>query len=266
MHALIRSLASGQGLYIGKIFERAAKRYPNLQVTLDQPLPWASDGNTEFTSLELAELVDDLSARVWAAGVRPTERVAIYKSHNFDIALLACAVARIGAIPALLSPILDEDVAFILLGRLGNPWLLTDRSTLSERLGKFAVSEVTRGVLLTPGEDAAGATSLSSLGDVPRRDPVMLHPSQPSMITHSSGTTGLPKLAVHTHESGFHRLAPQQLAAWPIRGREKAALCMSFVHSRFYLGLSAWLSLGNSMIIVCCASLGSATTTLIRSL
>jgi acyl-coenzyme A synthetase/AMP-(fatty) acid ligase len=249
MHALIRSLASGRGLYIGRIFERAAERYPDLRVTLDQPLPWAPDGNTEFTSVELAELIDDLAARAWAAGVRPTERVAIYKSHNFDIALLACAVARIGAVPALLSPALDEDIAFILLGRLGSPWLLSDGSTLSKRLEKFAVSEVTRGVLLAPGEDAAGATSLSSLGDVPHRDPVMLHPSEHSMITHSSGTTGLPKLAVHTHESGFHRFVPQRLAAWPIRGREKAALCMTFVHSRFYLGLSTWLSLGNSLVI-----------------
>jgi long-chain acyl-CoA synthetase len=63
----------------------------------------------------MADVVAELSARLWAAGVRPSERVAVYKTDNLDIALLACAASRIGAVPALLSPTLDGDVAAELL-------------------------------------------------------------------------------------------------------------------------------------------------------
>lgn len=249
MHELIRLLTYGRGFYPGVIFEKAASKYPDLQVTLDQPLFLAPERGTEFTSTEIADLVDDTAARLWAAGVRPTERVAIYHKHSFDIALLACASARIGAVPALLAPPLDGDIAFTLLHRLSSPWLITDGDTLQRKLGEFAVSETTRGILLSSGEPAAGAIPLAGLDGAPRRDPVLLHPSQPSLITHSSGTTGLPKLAVQTPEAGFHRLSLQQAAAWAIRGRETAAMCITFAHSRFYQGLGMWLSLGNSLVI-----------------
>jgi len=249
MHSLVRRLFRGNGFYIGQIFEEAARRRPGLEITLDQPLLWAPELGTQCTVAGLAELVDDLSARLWAAGVRPTERVAIYKTNNFDIALIACAAARIGAVPALLSPALPSLTVSVLLERLEEPWLVTDGDTLDGPLGDTPVAASTRGVLLTEGAARDGATLLSRFADAPRRQPVMLHPRQPSLISHSSGTTGIPKLAVHCPEAGFHRLIPQQMVAWPVRGKEKAALCMTFVHSRFYQGLAMWLRLGNPLVI-----------------
>jgi long-chain acyl-CoA synthetase len=239
---------SGKGFYIGMIFESAARRSPDVEVTLDQPLLWAPERGTRFTVAELADIVDDLATRLWAAGVRPTERVAIYKTNNFDIALFACAVARIGAVPALLSPFLDGEVAVILLHRLEQPWLLTDCETRTLRLRDIPLPAV-RGILLTAGDAAPDATHLGLSTGAPRRDPVLLHPRQPSLISHSSGTTGIPKLAVHCPEAGFHRLVPQLAAAWPIRRREKVAMCITFVHSRFYQGLAMWLALGNPLVI-----------------
>ncbi|WP_406636454.1 class I adenylate-forming enzyme family protein [Amycolatopsis sp. WGS_07] len=249
MHSLIRRALRGNGFYIGKIFEEAARRDPGLEVTLDQPLRWAPDRGTEFTVAGLADLVDDLAARLWAAGVRPAERVALYKTNNFDIALFACAVARIGAVPALLSPFLDGEIVFTLLHRLERPWLLTDSDTIDGPLHEIPVAAATRGVLLAAGAERVGAVDLSAIAEAPRRDAVLLHPRQPSLISHSSGTTGIPKLAVHCPEAGYHRLIPQKLAAWPIRGKEKAALCMTFVHSRFYQALAMWLELGNPLVI-----------------
>ncbi|MEV6236303.1 AMP-binding protein [Lentzea sp. NPDC051838] len=249
MHGLIRRLMHGNGFYIGKIFEDAARRFPGLSVTLDTPLLWDPERGTDFTVTQLADVVDDLSARLWAAGVRPTDRVALYKTNNFDIALLACAVARIGAVPALLSPFLDGEIAFVLLHRLDQPWLLTDEDTINGSLQDIPVAQACKGVLITAGDAPVGTTRLASFKNAPRRDPVLLHPRQPSLISHSSGTTGVPKLAVHCPEAGFHRLVPQKLAAWPTRRKEKAALCMTFVHSRFYQGLAMWLELGNPLVI-----------------
>jgi fatty acid CoA ligase FadD22 len=67
------------------------------------------------------------------------------------------------------------------------------------------------------------------------------------LITHSSGTTGIPKLAVHCPNALWHRLVPQKLMAWPTRG-ETAAVCMSYVHSRFYHALGVFLHYGSPLL------------------
>lgn len=260
LHTLLSRVTRGNGFYIGDIFHAAARRDATTQVTLDRPPQWAPDRGTHFTVGQLADQIDELAARLWAAGVRPTERVALYKTDNFDIALLACAAARIGAVPALLSPALDGAVAHELLVRLEKPWLLTDGDTLADKLRGVPLADDVRKVLLSSGTAPSGLaaktterspepTALGEYADAPRREPVFLHPRQPSLITHSSGTTGIPKLAVQSPEAGWHRLVPQRLVSWPIRGKETAALCMTFVHSRFYQGLAMFLSHGNPMVI-----------------
>lgn len=251
MHAVLRRITRGNGFYIGELFHAAARRNPTTRVTLDRPPQWAPERGVVFTVAELAEQIDELSARLWAAGIRPSEHVALYKSDNFDIALLACATARIGAVPALLSPALPGQVAATLLGRLDRPWLVTDSDTLDGALHDIALDKVTRRVLLSAGRagERPDAEPLAAHAGAPRRDPVFLHPRQPSLITHSSGTTGTPKLAVHCPEAGWHRLVPQRIVAWPIREKETAALCITFVHSRFYQGLAMFLSHGNPMVI-----------------
>ncbi|HEX3784176.1 MAG TPA: AMP-binding protein [Pseudonocardiaceae bacterium] len=234
---------------IGLMFERAAERHAAVPVVLDQPLQLATERGTEWTVGELAGLIDELSARLWAAGVRSSERVAIYKTNNFDIAVLAAAVARIGAVPALLSPALKPDIVAELLLRLDKPWLLTDADKIDSAFGGVAPVRATNRVLLTAGREIDGTTPLSRYLDAPPRPSVQLHPRQPSLITHSSGTTGIPKLAVHCGDSLWNRLVPQKIMAWPIRGKEPAALCMTFVHSRFYNALRVFLDYGNPLLV-----------------
>nr|WP_042191496.1 AMP-binding protein [Kibdelosporangium sp. MJ126-NF4]CEL20120.1 long-chain acyl-CoA synthetase [Kibdelosporangium sp. MJ126-NF4]CTQ97344.1 long-chain acyl-CoA synthetase [Kibdelosporangium sp. MJ126-NF4] len=234
---------------IGRMFGDAAERNGTVRIHLDQPLQLEPSRGTETSVGELADLVTELSARLWAAGVRPSERVAIYKTNNFDIALLACAVSRIGAVPALLSPALPPHIAMELVRRLDKPWLLTDADKIDSSFGGAAPVEAAHRVLLTAGREVTGTTALSGYAGAARREPVRLHPRQPALITHSSGTTGVPKLAVHCGDSLWHRLLPQKLMAWPIRGKETAALCMTFVHSRFYNALRVFLDYGNPMVI-----------------
>ncbi|MFD0489750.1 class I adenylate-forming enzyme family protein [Saccharopolyspora spinosporotrichia] len=248
-HSTFRRLLSGKGLWLGEIFSNAARRHPGTEVELDRPLQCFAERGLHFTVTQLSELVDELAARLGAAGVRPSERVAIYKTDNFDIVLLACAAARIGAVPALLSPALDGEVVAKLLDRIGRPWLITDGDTLDGELREVPVADITRAVLLSAGASRPDAISLSSHTGAPRRQPVRQRPRDPMVITHSSGTTGLPKLAVHCPEGFWHRQAPQKLIAWPIRGREKAALSMTLVHARFYMALEMFLNRGNSMVV-----------------
>ncbi|CAM5701627.1 Fatty acid CoA ligase FadD22 OS=Streptomyces violarus OX=67380 GN=FHS41_002716 PE=4 SV=1 [Streptomyces violarus] len=187
-------LFTERGFYLGPVFRRAADRHGAVLVTLDRPLDVAPALGVDLSYTVLADLVEDLSGRLWEAGVRPSEQVVVHKADNVDIMLLTCAVARIGAVPVLLSPALAPAVAGQLLERLRRPWLITDSPTL-DGLRALALSGLVRRTLCV--DDAAGAESLAKFAGVEPPPPVRLHPREPALITHSSGTTGVPKLAVH---------------------------------------------------------------------
>ncbi|MFC0437903.1 class I adenylate-forming enzyme family protein [Kutzneria buriramensis] len=248
-HKLMRRAFAGRGLWIGEIFHNAARRHGSTTVELDRPLACVSDDRLVLTVADLAEIVDELAARLWAAGVRPGDRLAIHKTDNFDIALLACAAARIGGVPAMLSPALDGDVVGKLLIRIDQPWLITDAETLDGKLADERVTEKSRGVLLSSGGPRPGTVSLAAHAGAATPAPVRQGLRAPMLVTHSSGTTGVPKLAVHCPEGLWHRVAPQKIIAWPIRGRDKAFLSMTLVHTRFYMALEMFLSRGNPMVI-----------------
>src|SRR5438270_11986140 len=92
-----------RGIRLGSLFERAAAAHPANTVILDHDLDVAPELGRRATVAEVADLVDDLASRLWAARIRPADYVVVYKSDGFDITLLACALARIGAVPVLLS-------------------------------------------------------------------------------------------------------------------------------------------------------------------
>ncbi|GGO96705.1 class I adenylate-forming enzyme family protein [Wenjunlia tyrosinilytica] len=242
---------SDRGFYPGLMLRRAASRHGNVPVTLDRPLDVQPEAGVALSYPVLADLIDDLSARLWAAGIRPTERVAIHKSDNLDIVLLTCAVSRIGAVPALLSPALEGGVAGELLDRLRQPWLITDRAKLDGPLHNVDLPHLVREVLSVGPAPAAtaGSVPLDMYDAAPPHGPVRLHPREPSLITHSSGTTGIPKLAVHCANTMWNRLIPQKAMGWPARG-ETAALHMSFVHSRFYHLLGVLLHFGSPLVMI----------------
>jgi acyl-coenzyme A synthetase/AMP-(fatty) acid ligase len=245
---MLQHFLAERGFYLGSMFEQAARTHGAIAITVDRPLDVVPNSGTDLTYRTVADLVDDLAARLWAAGVRTGEQVAVYKSDNFDIALLACAISRVGAIPALLSPTLDSDVVGKLVRRLDRPWLITDRAKLGGDSAPIGVGRV-----LVVGPDAVavaediGGLPMSKFAGAKRRAAVQRGPREPALITHSSGTTGLPKLAVHCPNTLWNRLVPQKLMGWPTRG-ETAAVCMSHVHSRFYHALGVFLHYGSPLL------------------
>jgi acyl-coenzyme A synthetase/AMP-(fatty) acid ligase len=234
-----------RGFYLGQVFRRAADRHGAVFVTLDRPMDTHPALGVDLTYSALADAVEDLSGRLWAAGVRPSEQVVVHKTDNVDIVLLTCAISRIGAVPVLLSPALAGEVVGQLTERLREPWLVTDRAKLEGPLK--GLKPAVRCVLSV--DDAPGAESLAKHAGAERPAPVRLHPREPSLITHSSGTTGLPKLAVHCANTMWNRLVPQKAMGWPTRG-ETAALHMSFVHSRFYHLLGVLLHFGSPLVLI----------------
>ncbi|MFI0270289.1 class I adenylate-forming enzyme family protein [Streptomyces luteogriseus] len=239
-------LLADRGFYLGPVFQRAADRHGAVFVTLDRPLDVAPHLGVDLSYRVLAEVVEEVSGRLWEAGVRPSEQVVVHKADNVDIMLLTCAVSRIGAVPVLLSPTLAPAVAGQLLARLRRPWLITDGVTLAG-LGDVGLSGLVRRTLTV--DEVPGAEPLAAHSGAEPPPPVRLHPREPALITHSSGTTGVPKLAVHCAGTMWNRLVPQQAMGWPTRG-ETAALHMSFVHSRFYHLLGVLLHFGSPLVLI----------------
>jgi acyl-coenzyme A synthetase/AMP-(fatty) acid ligase len=237
-----------RGIRLGTVFDRAAVRHPANVLILDHDLDIAPELGRRATMAELADLVDDFASRLWAAGVRPGEHVVIYKSNSFDVTLLACVTARIGAVPVLLSPKLDGATAAQLMRRVDRPYLVTDQAKLEDK-PLAGVFEHTRQVLLTTG-DHPSATRLRSLAGVPRVPVVTMPAGHPALITHTSGTTGLPKLAVHTDWTLQARYRPQASVAALVRKRRPVALHVSFVHSRIFTAMAITLLRGFPLIML----------------
>ncbi|WP_329178003.1 MULTISPECIES: class I adenylate-forming enzyme family protein [unclassified Streptomyces] len=230
-----RSIAK-HGLQLGSMPEMAAAKNSSTLLTLDHDLDVLPAAGRRLTVAQLAEHVDDLAGRLWAAGVRPGDTIAIYKAPNFDVWMLASAAARVGAVPVMLSPALDGATVGVLLGRLHQPHLLTDLPKLGV-LADVPVRELAKTVIIATGE-WPGAVALTDLAGSPRVEPVFRGLDDPAMITHTSGTTGVPKLVVHTPRTMGVRLRPQWWLLSLMWRRDTVAINLPFVHSRMYAAMS----------------------------
>ncbi|MFC8829843.1 class I adenylate-forming enzyme family protein [Streptomyces sp. NPDC057137] len=250
--ASARTSPHKHGLYLGVVPERAARVRGAMPLVLDHDLDVLPEAGRHLTVRQLVGHVADIANRFAAAGVRAGGHVVICKAPNFDLWLLATAVERIGAVPVMLSQHLDSAAIAALLARLERPHLVTDGPKLrSLTEDGVELAELTRGVIGVgdAGPDA-GAVALADLdGTVPVR-PVLRGLDEPAMITHTSGTTGLPKLVVHTPRTMRSRLRPQLFLLGLMRKRGTVAIHIPFGHSRTFAAMSLCLLQGMPPLLV----------------
>lgn len=225
-------------------------------MVLDRPP--AAFGSTQdtYTISELASMVDELCGRLWNAGLRAGQQVAVHKTENFDLALLTCAVARIGATPVLLSPGLDGPVVAALLERLGQPWFITDTAKLTGALRDEPIDDLVAHTFVSDADTTASNTQFR---------PTLVHPREIALITHTSGTTGIPKFVAHYPNAMWWRLLPQMALAARVSRRETAAFCISFAHSRSYHSLGVALRKGMPLVMLSDPSTENAERILTRT-
>lgn len=240
---------------LGYTIQAAAQRHGDVPIQLDRPLGIAPELGLKFGYRAMGDLVERFAAALHAAGVRPGERVAVNKSHNADILVIACACARLGALSCLLSPAIDGETVLDMLAKAKPDHLITDADHLGH-LGMTVVDllEVTPSVLLAEGR-LPGATALSdflprTMSEVRPAPHPTIDPDAPTFITHTSGTTGEPKLVAQSGRGLGAHIKLQKRIAKLLRINEPYALCVSYVHARTYSALAVAMSRGVPLLFL----------------
>ncbi|TLP50914.1 class I adenylate-forming enzyme family protein [Microbispora triticiradicis] len=223
---------------------------------LSRPFDLHPDGGTTYRVGRLADLVARTSAALHAAGVRASDRVAICKANHFDVVLLAAAAARIGALPAMISDTVPPEALRTLLGRLEAKVLVVGDQVLAGATREGVALDDGGVRLLTVGSGDAPAGSPPRLaglmdGPVPPARPVA--DDEPMICTHTSGTTGVPKLVVHSANTlggVITRLETMRIPYLSTRPDDTIAACIAFVHGRSAVWAFAQLGLPPAKAVV----------------
>jgi len=165
----------------------------------------AVDGYPAEHPLTLGELDERVAARAaWLHqhGIRPRDPVAIWSGTAADHILGFLALTRLGAIPALVNGNLAPEIVTAYVARLGAVAVLAG----SDRIDRLNRADLRTVELLDIGPLGTGAPAAA-----PAR--YRQHRDDPVVITHTSGTTGIPKAVLHTHSTLF--AATRHLLAMP---------------------------------------------------
>jgi acyl-coenzyme A synthetase/AMP-(fatty) acid ligase len=200
---IIRDGALGAGNVIHRL-----KEYGR---SLDEQVLWtdgtwqAPDGTrpTALTLGELHETVEQYAGWYHAQGVRPRDPVAIHTYSSTEFAINFLALTSLGAIPSFVNGNLRPEIAREYVRRQGAVGAIADQ----------AHDEVLAGDRPELGLNfciTAADIRTESRNPLPAGYPYSHHNTDPIVISHSSGTTGMPKAVPHTHETllyaQLHRL------------------------------------------------------------
>ncbi|HKN54748.1 MAG TPA: class I adenylate-forming enzyme family protein, partial [Amycolatopsis sp.] len=239
----------------GEAWHVAADRFPQQRIVLQRPPDIAPDAGREFTYSQWAALVDDVAARLYAAGVRPWDRVAVMKANHPDVQVIGSAAARIGAIPFQLAWNHEHEVATTLLRRMELPFLVTDPGRLEiAGLDSRTLSALTEATIVIGAGDKlpSGAIAFEALANSPAAPVRLREFGEPMVATHTSGTTGVPKLALHSAET-LHAIAHVQTERWGgmgFRHSDTFAFFDPFFHQHTLTALFAMATVGPKFVAV----------------
>lgn len=190
----------------------------------------------ENTYQTVFEAIQKRAAQFAEAGiVGYGDKVVLYKSPAFDTYLLAVAVTALGAVPVMISYRLPSSNLDVFAERLEKSFIVYDQETEERVAGVTRTDLVTKVFLpqVLVQETVAFEENL-------------LPEDVIQYMTHTSGTTGVPKLICHTAQTMGWRVAWQQTIFEKMTERGLLAFHISRVHSRCNIGVSSAMWLGFS--------------------
>jgi len=221
-----------QPLNLYSNYRDAALATPDVPLIHDEILPAFPELGYKSTYKTSHEAIVRRAYQLAQLGVSAGDKIIIYKSQKFDTYLLAVAASYLGAVPVMISYHFPSSTMEVFADRLEDPYILFDEET-EGRVADISNSSKSkqisvRNLLLQPEKK------------VPQTE---LPKDQIAYMTHTSGTTGIPKLICHSANSmGWRTLWHRTIFTFP--EKELVAFHISPVHSRFNIGVSSMMAMG----------------------
>ncbi|WP_049576524.1 AMP-binding protein [Streptomyces sp. SBT349] len=252
------ALRSRPPAHIGLVFDWHAQKRRQTVVHLDRPFDIAPEAGTRFDAETLAGLVTEVSDWLYEAGLRFNERVVIVKENHWDMVIIAAAAARIGALPFVMAPIRSVETIRTMIERAAADVVVAGAGVL-DRARAAGVEIVEPGVpIIALGEPETGlppdALRLDTLRGGARAPVRVRSDDAPMIVTHTSGTTGVPKLVMHSAYTALgalpYRMESTRLPLLTSGREDIVASAISFAHMRGLSWTRSQFSLAPRRVVV----------------
>lgn len=198
-------------------------------ITFDSAVDTHHPGQA-LTVRQLDRAVRARAAALHAQGIGPRDPVAVWAGTAAEHVLCFLALTRLGAIPALVNPRLDADRAALYISRLRACGVLADPERHALLTGRDTGARLLPALTPSVGHDPADAP-----------EPYRHWTGDPVAITHSSGTTGLPKAVVHSH-GGLYAAVRHRLSLPRPQGSDRMLSVLPAPHAATLIALNLALS------------------------
>lgn len=214
-------------------YNKYAQSFPNSELIFDEHLIAFPELNLRSTYLESHQVILKRAYQLSALGIQKGDKVILYKSPKFDTYLLAVAASYLGAVPVMISYHFPAEIMDVFAERLAQPYIIYDEQT----------TDVTQVLKNIPKEKKIAIEQLlnATTQPVPQEKLAL---DEISYITHTSGTTGIPKLICHSAQSMGWRTLWQREIFSKIKEHGLLGFHISPVHSRFNIGVSSAMAYG----------------------
>ncbi|MGW6912742.1 class I adenylate-forming enzyme family protein [Kitasatospora sp. NPDC054939] len=229
LRARLELLATPQ-LGAGDFLWHALERASDVDAPLFHHLPrGGTRADLEVFSLaDLRDRTEVYARRYHNSGVRHGDRVGVYTADGMASFIHFLALNSLGAIPSVINPNMAPATASAYLARLNARGLVADSVLLARFLDAAAPGTSFEFTVTQEELDA-----WSPVGPLPAGYPYRHGDIDPVLISHSSGTTGMPKAATFGHRQFFAGKRPRILTL-PSGPEDKMLLAFPPSHSSGY--------------------------------